>query len=149
MSAPRRIWTRGSAARALSGSVTQSCKMRVRARRANLLAVNHAAARGHPGDVSRVKHPFVAVVERPVEHERDRLEARVRVRSTDSPTRREVQAIVHQEDEGIGLYQRVRRDHFDGGVTRPREARLRGRRAGVAASASALSSCCSWSRCSW
>ena len=67
----------------------------------HVLAVNDAAAGGHPLHLARLDHAaFVRVMNRTFEEQCDRLEPRMRVRPADRPLA-DVQMVVHQHDEWI------------------------------------------------
>ena len=63
--------------------------------------MDDSAACGHPLNVSRLENAFIPIVNRPFEHERHRLEPRVRVRSAGRLAVAQLETIVREKDERI------------------------------------------------
>ena len=75
-----------------------NCGSRTRPR---VFVVDDAATCAHPDRISWREVAHVAIVERTVEDQRYGLEASVGMRPADPATRSEVEAVIHEQDEGI------------------------------------------------
>ena len=93
-----------------------------------VLVVNDAAPRRHPDNVSRFQNSFVAIAQLALDDEGDRLESPVRVRATGWPSRREIDPVIHQQNERIAVRKVVWLDDGDRGVSFAHESRRRWRR---------------------
>jgi hypothetical protein len=66
-----------------------------------VFVVDDAATCAHPDRISWREVAHVAIVERTLEDHRHGLEASVGMRPADPATRSEVEAVIHEQDEGI------------------------------------------------
>jgi len=123
----RTISKRGARSRSRGGQGDPELEDARAARGLDGLVVDDAAAGRHPDEIAGRERALVAIVQRALEDQRHRLEAGVRVRAADLPARRDVEAIVHEQDERIAGRQVGGRHHLDGRVALADEAG-RGRR---------------------
>jgi hypothetical protein len=91
-----------------------------------VFVVDDAAASAHPNLIACREVAHVAIVERALEDQRHSLEASVGMRPADSATGFEVEAVIHEQDEGIARVKCPRLNDLDGGVA-PTDAPRGGR----------------------
>jgi hypothetical protein len=69
--------------------------------RKHALAMDDAASRGHPNQITGLERTLVFVVEPAFEHEGDGFETGVRVGASDPLPIEEVDPVVHEQNEGV------------------------------------------------
>jgi hypothetical protein len=94
-----------------------------------VFVVDDAATRAHPNRIARREVARVAIMEHALEDERHGLEASVGMRPADSATRFEVEAVIHEQGEGIAPVKCRGLNDLDGGVAPadPSRCGMRGR----------------------
>jgi hypothetical protein len=81
-----------------------------------VFVVDDAATCAHPNRIACHEVAHVAIVERTLEDQRHGLEASVGMRPADPATRFEVEAVIHEQDEGIARLKCSGLNDLDGGV---------------------------------
>ena len=117
------IWKRGGRFRSEAGSAIQSCRIRVRPS-ASTASLWMIPARRHPDHVPGLHRALVPIEQAALENERHRLKPGMGMGAADGAANRDVQAVVHQEDEGIAGRERCRTHDLHGRVALADESGL-------------------------
>jgi hypothetical protein len=81
-----------------------------------VFVVDDAASCAHPNRIARGEVARVAIMERTLQDQRHGLEASVGMRPANSTTRSEVEAVIHEQDEGIAPLKCCGLNDLDGAV---------------------------------